>query len=383
MTKTLLSVLLVCLLLCAGLFAGQILSENAGYVLVSFAGYKAEMTVVSLVLMTSVSLFLVWLLFRMVLTFLAVGKFSFSWLTGRSDRGHKKHFDFALQSYLKGDFEGAQKALQKLDGSRFEGVDSLLLAKVAEQNNDAALQNDALNKARQFKKSEATANLLLARQQINSGQQDSGVALLSDFHDAEAIELKAQALANVGRWRELQTSLEKWKKTLSKQRYLHWKQATASGVMSEVASKEGANQLVAHWDALSNKQRKEVEMQVAFVSQLLTQNMHTEAEAYLVKFQPKQYHPSLLPLFRELRLKQPVDSRRKLETWLKQDEENTELLSVLAELAYNAGDLPLAEKVLMKVIKLRKAPADLLLLAKIKEAAQDNFQALQLYKQLV
>ena len=93
--------------------------------------------------------------------------------------------------------------------------------------------------------------------------------------------------------------------------------------------------------------------------------------------------PLLYNLFRELKNPNPTAAIKLLEKWLKTDDRNVDLLSTLGELAFNSGDQLLAEKVLSKAVKIDGQRRDVLLLARIKEAQQDNVHALELYKKTI
>lgn len=383
MIKVISVILMVTLLLVAFLLLGGYSVENTGYVLITNANWKIEMTIVSAIIMAFVSCFIVWLLLKVSFTFFALGQFSFKWFTEYGTRNKQKLFDEALLAWFSHDLEKAKKSLSKLDGTQFDGLELLFLADVAAKQKNTQLQNEILAKACKLSKTRETATLLLAESHIEAGEASSGLALISESRDSSALQLKIKAMATAGQWRELSNSLEKWKKQLPKERYNQWKEQAATGVMSEIASKEGAQQLIAHWEKQSGRIRKDPASQASFINQLFAQGLHHEAESYLVKFQAKVPEPMLLPLFRKLKLKQPVESMKKLETWLKQDDQNPELLSVLGELSFNSKDHILAEKVLQKAIKLSANKSDIYLMAQVKEATQDNFQAMKLYKQLV
>ena len=109
--------------------------------------------------------------------------------------------------------------------------------------------------------------------------------------------------------------------------------------------------------------------------------MHQDAESCLVEWQKKSPNPVLLPLFRQLSMPNPAQSVSLLESWIKKDDKNAQLYSVLGHLALNAGDDILAEKVLLKAVKLSENQEDLLALAAISERQHDSAQALVLYKQ--
>jgi HemY protein len=88
-----------------------------------------------------------------------------------------------------------------------------------------------------------------------------------------------------------------------------------------------------------------------------------------------------VPLFKQIKLPNPAGAIKKLESWLKKDDLNVELLSTLGHIAFNANDKLLAEKALAKAIKLGNRQEDLILMSSIKESQDDQKQALMLYKQ--
>ena len=107
--------------------------------------------------------------------------------------------------------------------------------------------------------------------------------------------------------------------------------------------------------------------------------MHQDAEQALVEYQKTGPEPLLLPLYKQLQLPNPAAAIRQLENWLKQDDSNLQLYSTLGHLAFNAGDMTLAEKALGKAIALGQQQQDILQMAALNQ--QDNISALKLYKQ--
>ena len=82
----------------------------------------------------------------------------------------------------------------------------------------------------------------------------------------------------------------------------------------------------------------------------------------------------------QISIPNPANAIRALEQWIKQDDTNPVLFSCLGQLALNAGDDILAEKVLLKAIKLHENQQDLIALAEIRERKQDATGALAMYK---
>lgn len=382
MTRTILLIILLLALLVLGLTYSPVIAENSGYVLITVAGWKLEMTLVSAFILFALSVFVVWLGFRVTATFAAMGRFSWRWFSDFGSHRQRLHYEQGLISLLAMDIDDAEKHLRKVKPGYEGGIVALLLSHCAAQRSDAEQQKSALLQAQAFSKTKDAAELLLARYFQQHEEPQQALELLENSETKMALELKLSAMAKGGRWQQLLEFLESNKKKLGKAKVQQWKQQANIGLFSEKASKEGAEALLAHWNGLPGKDRRDVACQFALISQLLQQNYHQKAEEFLVEFQSRSAVPELLPLFRQLKLQQPLASKRKLESWLKQNENDAELLSTLGELSYNSGDLPLAEKVLLKAIKLRNNINDVQLLAGVKEANNDRDQALQLYKQV-
>ncbi len=378
-----LSFVLACVLV--GMVWGPQILEYKGYVLITHGLWKIELTIFSLVLFIGLTYFLIWFSLRIVATLLAMGNWSVSFLSAFGERKQRNTFRKGMLAYYAGDFAQAQKALGSVKPVLFDGLPLLALASIKQQQNDTTKQCEYLTQAQSIEESQvaatfaltqmalATHNFPLAQQYIDSLAAEQQML-------PQAIKAKAQILASAGKWRELQQNLPQWKKQLPKADFQKLNTQTELNLYAEIASKSGANELKQAWEQQPRKIKKDLAHQVAFVSQLLQQGFHQDAEAYLVDWQPKQFVPELLPLMAEIKLQRPTLAIKKVESWLKQDTENTELLALLGKLAFTSGDLDLAERVLQKRLQLGDAKADRLLLAKIKEAKQDTAGALELYK---
>ena len=382
MTRTFTLIFVLMLLLAFGLMFSPVLAENKGYVLLTVAGWKVEMTLVSALIIAGLVAFLWWLAFKVFRTFTAMGSWSWHWFADFGKNRQQLNFEKGLIALLSMDFDNAEKHLQKVSLDHQNGIVPLLLSHCAAQRNDEEAQRQALQQAQKFVKTKEAANLLLARFFQTHNDPKAAVELLQDSEHKMALELKLKAMARDGNWQQVSDLLDSNKKKFDKAQFNQWKREASVGLLSEKASKEGAEVLLQYWQSLPGKTRKDVSNQYAFVLQLIEQNYHQKAEEYLVQFQSRARVPELLPLFRKLKLRQPLASKQKLEAWLKQDENDAELLSTLGELSYNSGDALLAEKVLQKAIKLRNNLHDVQMLAKVKEATNDKDQALQLYKQV-
>lgn len=387
MIKTLLIILLFALTSAGGLYLGPHIAANKGYVLIAWENYTIEMTAISAAFMVIGVWVSLWIAKKLIKLIVRTLMGSTHWFSGMTHRRLQNAFRSGLLALNEGDLALAQAKLKKAKGANFSGLNYLALAQVEHQlgNEDKAIE--AWQHARSNEESAVAASVQLARHYLAQNNADDAILVLTQLSTAnqrnpQVIEQYAQALAQKKQWSTLSSKLNKeWKKHLSKSALEKWKEHEAHGVYAEVASKEGAYQLKEMWEKQARKVRLDPAHQAAYIKQLIAQSMHQDAETALVSFQKKSAVTNLLPLFKTLRLPNPTASLKLVESWLKKDSENSELLSILGHLAYQARDFELAEKVLLKAMSLRDSRDDTLLLAKVKENQHDSKGALQLYKQ--
>jgi len=383
MKRLIYGILLVVAVLAAMLIAPQVIGDK-GYVLISMGQWHIEMSVVSLCITVFVALIILWVLWRFIGATLGLFKGSKQWFGGLSRRKRQRRLYQGIQAMVEGDFAAAKKYLQDTTDGDFDGVNYLAAAQVAQALNEPERVRYLLEQAAEYDNAKTAAHLASARLEIEQGKPQAALDKLNELDEKkrqhpQVIRLRARAMAELGHWQELENALPEWRKQL-KDDYVVWAQKVAKGKFAEIASKQGANALRQHWDNMPRKLRHDDAYRAAYVQQLLEQGMHHDAEACLVEWQKKGPNPILLPYMAELSIPNPAAAIRLLEDWIKKDDSNPQLFSVLGHLAMNAGDDILAEKVLLKAVKLRENPRDFEALATISEHRHDDSGALAMYK---
>jgi HemY protein len=385
--KSFIRICMVFVVLLILLVVSAMIFDDRGYVYVEFSGYFIEMNVMSLaitIILIFVSLLLLTWLVNLILN---VTSNSRAWFGGLGSRKKQKAFTNGLIALAENNYLAAKDSFAKIENDDFAGINLLAAAQVEVQLGQPQKAHALWRKAASIDSSSLAANLCLIRDALQQGQTDNALALIDSLNDKQRnqtliIKLWAQALADAGKWQELKEKLPSWKKALGEDYDLMMQQAS-KGNFAEIASKEGGAKLIESWLASARSIRKDPGQQAAYIQQLIDQGMHSEAEKALVEFQKSEPQPLLVPLFKQIKLPNPSAAMKKLEGWLKYDENNVELLSTLGHLAYHAKDMILAEKALSKAIKLGNRQQDLRLMAALKESQQDNQQALALFKQSV
>lgn len=384
MKKLLLSSLLILVVLALLLVAPQLVGEK-GYVLISMGDLLIEMTVVSLVISVVVGLIVLYVLYRLGSALIGLFSGSWAWLGNLSRRRQQRNFYRGIQAFAEGELEAANKAFADTRQRDFDGVNYLIGAQVAYQLDNWQQCQEQLHQAADYPHSRLAAVLMEARMLLRRNQPEDALKVVNSLEDKDAdhrqvIRIKADCLAQLGQWQEIQNQLPQWRKTLKKDA-VPLAQRAARGKFAEIASKQGANALKQYWQDLPRKKRNDPAFRAAYAEQLIEQGMHKDAQDSLVEWQRSGPDEYLLPLFRAISMPQPTAAIQLLESWLKKDSENAQLYSILGQLAFNAGDLALAERVLLKAVKLEESPADLMLLAQISERQHEDSKALAFYKQ--
>lgn len=386
MKKVMIVTLLIALIF-AGLLLGPALVEYDGYVLVVMENGTLQLRVFGVLLLSIVLVVLGWLFSWLIRKTYNIISGSHNWLWSWSSKKRQQAFTNGLLALAAGDYLDAQKQLAKIENEDFDGLNLLASAEIELQLGNSDKARDYWHQASTFPKAFVASQLNLIRDHLSTGNTSQAQVLIDTFDDKQkklksVVQISAQTLAQSGHWKTLENNLPKWKRVLGKD-YQTWREKASQGTFAEVASKEGAMQLKQNWKALPRLTRKDTAQQTAYVQQLLNQEMHIDAQSALVEFQKSGPVPSLVSLFRQLKSRHPESAIKLIEGWLKKDELNTELYSVLGQIAFNSDDLVLAEKALAKAIKLGNKKQDLLLMASIKERQQDSVGALEFYKESV
>lgn len=383
MKKIVLLVLLI-LVVIAGLTAGPAIVNYDGYFLVVLESGTFQLSIFGFVFFL-VCLFVVgWLGVIVVKRLIKIVSGSQDWLFGFGQRRKQKAFTTGLISLAEGNYLEARKQLGKITDADFDGVNLLAAAEAEARLGDKTAAQDLWQQATLCDRSSLAAHLCIIRDHLSRNESQQALTHIRslDSHKQSkpnVIKLWAHALDQCGKYSELKDKLSDWKKPLGDE-YERWALQASKGEFAEIASKEGANRLKERWKELPRSVRKEPTQRAAFAQQLIEQAMYEDAQEILVEGQKQGPVPVLYELYRLLKTPHPTAAIKQLESWLKVDDKNVELLSVLAELAFNSGDGLLAEKVLNKAIKLGNQRRDVLLLARIKESQNDSLHALELYK---
>lgn len=381
-------ILVILALFLSALFIAPALIDEKGYILIAFGNYTIELSVVSfgfILLATIVAVFV-------ALRVLNIGWASASrmglWLRKFSFGSSEKHFYDGLYKLLMGDQNGAEKSFFRIDQGDYHGFHYVALGQLALQRNDETKALEWFNHTKIVDDRQAglAAAVLLAQYYLQQNRPEEALSCLEKYEDNKnpyLVNVKSQALTQSQQWDALQNKLPKWKKSLGAN-YADTMQNVASLQFSEIASKEGANQLKEHWDTLTWKQRRDPAYRKAMLVQLMSQGMHEDAQDFLVKWYKTDTLPSVfLDVVKHLRLPNPAPTIKLLEGALKTSPEDPILYATLGHIAYYSKDFALSERALAKAITLHETKDELMLLADIYEQNNAHDEAMQALRRAV
>lgn len=364
------------------LFVAPILVGGKGYVLIAMGNITIESSVVFLVFTLAVLTLLGYLLVRLIRRgSLSFGKVT-RWFGGRTSRAKEKAFYDGLYALALGDQETAKASFQKVQNTDFHGFHYVALGQLALQEGDEAKakywfdQADTSNDIT----TEKTIAVLLAQYCLTNNRASDALECLQGFEDTKdptILKVRSQAMAQTQQWESLKSKLPSWKKPLGKD-YTQVMSNVAIQQLSEIASKQGANQLKKHWDQLPRGQRKDPAYRLAFATQLLNQGMHEDVQQYLTTwFKSELISESMLDLVKQLRLPNPSPTISLLEKAIKQSPEDAKYYAALGHVAYYSNDSQLSERALAKAITMKETKAELMLLADIYQQNSAYDEAMQ------
>jgi HemY protein len=386
MRKLLLYIFLL-ILFFVGLLFGHAAIGEKGRIFIAMGEWRIQMTVVSAIIsfvIGFVVLTVAWWLVKRIYRMIAGSR---NWFGVLSRRKQSKALFNAINACAIGDYESAQKYINKTFPGDFDGANYMLAADIDRRVNDGKNVDNLLGIAETFPESEASAKTQQVAWLIQQHQFKQAEAVLETIdaksqQQAVVVRLWLSVLAALGKWKLVKEKLRTHKKALGDD-YVEWAQQAVQGEFAEIASKQGANALKEKWVSLPRAAKKDIANQIVYVQLLIDQGLSKDAEPILVELAKKSKHPAFHGLFKQLKHPAPYEAIRLIESWIKADLNNAQLYSVLAHLAYNSGDNELAEKAVRKALELASNPEDGRLLARLLEKQNAFEKANNVYKGLL
>ena len=365
-----------------GLFAGTQYAGQQGYVLISVAGMTIEMSVTTLVVFIIALLAVLFGLEFLVKKMLRASSTTWNWFSVRKLKKARRQTNEGIVKLLEGDWHAAEKRVTRLAEHHDMPLLCYLIASEAAQGmGDTARRDHYLELAGQQDDSGLAVALTKAKQQVQEGQYELAFDTLSELKgrypsNPIVLNLLKQTYLNLKLWQPMLELLPKLTKVkqVSLQEQMDLEEQAHCGVLGDIAAEKGSAGLLAHWNKLPRKLKKNHRLLVCLVNQLIHRKADEDAYRIVRDALKKNPEDSLLMLLPEMNLPDSSVAISLLETILKKDNNNAVANSALAQFYLREQKWSKAQQHLEKALSVRADVSDYAHLADALEH-QDMSQA--------
>lgn len=364
-------VLFLFIVLGAGLFAGTQYAGQQGYVLISVAEHTIEMSVTTLVILVIAALAGLFLLEYVVKKLIYASSSTWNWFSVRKLKRSRRYTNEAIIKLLEGDWKQAEKKVTRWANHHDMPLLCYLVASEAANGmGDRSKRDRYLDLAAQQDNATLAVELTRAKQQISDGElqtaQNTLSALQSQYPDNSVLlNLLKQTYLQRKEWQPLLDLLPKLIKTkrITQQEADQLSITAQQGLLESIASQQGSEGLISHWNGLNKKQQSDHELVLAFIQQLIKRK--ADHEAFTLIKENLHKHPSaeLYALLADLNLSDRHPAIVLLQEALQRDGNNAEAHSALGQLYLREQQWQLAQQHLETALSQRSSISDYAYLA--------------------
>ena len=320
--------ILLLLALAAGALIAQFLSQDAGYVLISFHGYRIEFSVPMMIFLLALAYLLIRLVLRIVQAPKKLGE-----AAGQvRQRRANKHFTRGLIEMAEGNWARGERMLTRgIRNSETPVLNYLAAARAAQNQGQHGRRDRWLEMARE-QSPDSTGAVLLAQAGFQIDEQQYGEALKTlaklpgdQGRPGQALDLKTLIYRQTGDWGSLKELLPALRRRGRKNAALaSLEQQVFSGLLQQAAGKKDLAMLDSLWKEMPGHLRSDPSILRAYFGGLIAGGRHG-LEARLRKAVKAGWDARLIELYGQLET--PAAARiKRVEAWLLIRSEDPELL---------------------------------------------------------
>lgn len=379
----------VCALILGLIFAPE-LSDNKGYLLISFDSYTTyETTIVNAAFIALIFYVLLlaaeWLLRKL----LSMSSVTRGWFGQRKTRKAQKRSLQGMLALLEGKPKQAQKLLAKCaERTETPAMSYVGAARAAHQNKDYDKRDDFLQIASERPGCQLGVGILWAELQIDAKQYENAQATLKDLDQQYPknqliCSLYIKVYQALGENRALIELINTQRKLITlNERELAELELTAHQQLFKELAHESTEALDEYWHKqLARWMRKELQYQRAFIEACLAENRDKLALSFLMERIQKQFSLPLLPYLKRLQLSDYYPAITLLEKHLKKSEYQDYVHQALAYLKLHEGHTEAASNHLVESVKSLPNVEDYKTLASLFEQQGQQEQANHYYRE--
>lgn len=355
----------------AGLFAGTQYAGQQGYVLISVAEHTIEMSVTTLVIFVIAALAGLFALEYVVKKLIYASSSTWNWFSVRKMKRSRRYTNEAIIKLLEGDWKQAEKKVTRWANHHDMPLLCYLVASEAANGmGDRSKRDHYLELAAQQDNATLAVELTRAKQQISDGELQAAQSTLSALQkqypdNTVLLNLLKQTYLQRKEWQALIDLLPKLVKTkhVSQQEADALTTTAQQGLLESIASQQGSEGLISHWNGLSRKQQAEPQLVLAFIQQLIKRKADHEAFTLIKENLHKHRSAELYSLLAELNLADRHPAIVLLQEALQRDGNNAEAHSALGQLYLREQQWQLAQQHLETALSQRSSISDYAYLA--------------------
>jgi len=350
--------IIVVLALFASAFAAHFLLSDPGYVVIDFRGYRVEMSVPVLILLTAALFGSIWLVHKIILAPRRIGEAAGRYRSIRSGQKMTR----GMIEVAEGNFARGERLLARAASTSDSPLFNYLqAARAAHLQGRVERRDDWLKIAYQEIPEAANAVLLTqAEFQLDQGQHEQALATLRRLDEnskdhGHALALLARLYFRLEDWAALREILPRVRKhaQVKPETLALWTVRVNREQIDHVANNEA---LVAAWKDVPKAQKTDISLLEAYYQALMRTDQHERAEKELVAAIKSNWRGPLVRLFGLVEGTDASMQLKKAEAWLSKHSEDPDLLLTAARLCLRNELWGKARSYLETVISLRPTP---------------------------
>lgn len=383
-------ILIVLVALLSGLIFAPELSDNKGYLLISFDSYTTyETTIINatfiVLLFYFVLLAVEWLLRKL----LSMSTLTKGWFGQRKTRKAQKNSLLGMIALLEGDFKQAQKLLSKsAEQSEAPGLTYIAAARAAQKSGNFNQRDDLLLLASAQPGCKLAVGLVWVELQLAEQQYENALATLNELNlqfskNKQICQYYIETYTALNEWTKLVNLINAQRKlTNLNESEFATLELHAHQQLFKQLSLESGELLSDYWSKNTARwMRKELSYQKAMIEAFIENGRGKQAQIFLLDQLQHQFSLPLLPYLQEIQVTDCYSIILFLEKKLKKSAHADYIHQALAYLKLKENHPTAAIKHFIESVKSLPETKDFLLLASLLEQEGRNEEANQYYRQ--
>lgn len=361
-----------------------------GYVLISYKTWSVEATLWFALLAFLVALFLVILLMRFLRMSFTFPSRMRLWYDGRHLRKARQDLQLGMGALIEERWREAEKRFSRhVSKSDLPVFHYIGAAKAANGLGEFERRDSYLDKARHADDDffSFPVDILQAKLQMRAGQEDAALSTLKQLQEfvpnnPVVLRLMAEVYQHRSDWQSLQQLLPQLKsaQVLVSDQLCELTRAIYSGLLCDAVKGEGPASLDATWQSVPRDFKTDVMLLSCYIDCLIEQQAFEKAEQLLVKTLKKNWEPSLLMRYANLKTEDPDKHLKLAKSWLRSHPDDPDLLHCLGLLKLHAGQLESARAYFESSLRQRHSAGTYHALGSVLERLGDASAALAAYR---